>query len=104
MEASELKIGNWFIDRDGNQIQFDFTLHHWFDFERCEPIQLTKEWFEKFKLPKYFEFGFDTTGPVIELILMDCGGFYKTVNLPYVHTFQNIVFALTGQELELKDA
>lgn len=81
-----------------------------------EPIPLTEEWllnfgFEKseelFRLDKYWvEFrNFDSCGM---MVLFGCFQFKKIYitksvdTIKYVHQLQNLYFALTGQELELK--
>jgi hypothetical protein len=128
MEAKELRIGNYvehnnkwcyrsddfFQDQDKHIFQFtdrDFyalgecTLF----LENITPIPLTEEWL--------LRFGF-IDGEILEFddLLFDVGnsmrynfedstigmGYYGNIKIKYVHQLQNLYFALTGKELEIK--
>lgn len=66
------------------------------------PIPLTEEWILKFKYIKLNNSFFTTKGHLIwrinDLIMCDKNG----IVLKYVHQLQNLYFALTGQELTIK--
>ena len=98
MKASELRIGN-LVDL-GNRIAKVIEINHLAcvvvdleetqdtieDYERVKPIKLTEEWLLKFGLKpnqytKEIEFGY----------------------FKYVHQFQNLYFAIIGEELILKE-
>lgn len=81
------------------------------DFERLEPIPLTEEWL--------FKFGFKFDGhcswwknELIELtidtgedeysVFNNNGDYITLKGIKYVHSLQNLYFALTGEELEIK--
>ena len=123
MTANELRIGNWFIEKDEVK-QFDGDFYHLLG---CTPIPLTTNWLEKFGFEKnkdkrwmrgksryaifYFEYyatGEDNCMWRIEYHDTDYGrNEYKDCNqwgdvIKYVHQLQNLYFALTGEELTIK--
>ena len=123
MTANELRIGNWFIEKDEVK-QFDGDFYHLLG---CEPIPLTTNWLEKFGFEKnkdkrwmrgksryaifYFEYyatGEDNCMWRIEYHDTDYGrNEYKDCNqwgdrIKYVNQLQNLYFALTGEELTIK--
>ena len=78
---------------------------------RADPIPLTKEWLVKFGFEKIkkgveyskwkkdgFIFWFDNLMPGITSL-----GKYDIVRIDRVHELQNLYFALTGNELEIKE-
>lgn len=129
MNPKELRIGNlvknW--DRQGDPgavdqvIAADFSPVHWL--ELYEPIPLTEEWllrlgFEKdtknqksyfhpvsavhlsFKNITALEYGFRLM-PGVEM--KDCFWGISKKSIQFVHQIQNLIFALTGTELEIKE-
>ena len=122
MKSNELRIGN-LVMSDG----YLYKVYHIPDdedyFEECQPIPLTEEWLVKFgfkKLDKLFYqkqvgdcskllIGYKT-GPsgcfgavtlesdLEESYIGHLSGYCKTVN-----QLQNLYFALTGEELTLKE-
>mgnify|MGYP003658203865 CR=1 FL=1 len=105
MDANELRIGN-FVDDNGVTIQMTYITEdntEWF-----EPIPLTEEWLVKFGFentntkenPNYKK-GFYTC-MVREHGINICNGHGFINDLNHVHQLQNLYFALTGEELELK--
>jgi hypothetical protein len=114
MKASELRIGNWIaheptiddweeiIVRPGTIIQCEISP------DSFMPIPLTEEWLLKFgfewknfalrngkftvRFQKYFYvyLSFEGVSPI-------------QINLEYVHQLQNLYFALTGEELVVKE-
>jgi hypothetical protein len=112
LKANELRIGNWHWG-DGNPIQItakdilDLSDDPQDDF--YQPIPLTEEWLLKFGFEKNKNNRFVLlTGDVDILFTEDldgwvCDGINFSVNcLSYVHQLQNLYFALTGEELEMK--
>lgn len=89
------------------------------DINLCNPIPLTEEWLEKFGFKEYKDFGYKTN----QFDLIPLQGFsynlaskkvriMQTGNsnshwlkneVQYVHTLQNLYFALTAEELKLKN-
>jgi len=81
--------------------------------EPYQPIQLTEEWLLKFgfellcrKSPDgYKDTIFSMQKPYWTLMQLDKGWgvqFWQGNKLEYVHQLQNLYFALTGEELEMK--
>jgi len=89
--------------------------------ELFEPILLTEEWFLKSGFDervdilknKYFELGIDAAfgasfvaskneKGLWEVYLTDCDGGKIGDSKTYIHQFQNLYFALTGEELTIK--
>jgi hypothetical protein len=102
---NELRIGNWI--QDGNEFE-QITIDHLncLYSGRCEydPITLTEEWLLKFG----FEItdNFQTkdrfqTHKQDGIIWFEYG--YIVVELNYVHQLQNLYFALTNEELTIKN-
>ena len=105
MKATELRIGNYYLafgvdlkqveTLTKDKILIDFT-----------PIPLTEEWLLKLGFYKYkgnnsdcFLNGFETACNMTMLFWK--GNQIK--NIKYVHQLQNLYFALTGEELTIKD-
>jgi len=121
MKASELRIGNYVMDR-GNKV---LLIDHWeykdkisekrIDgyhpfteyVEHLQPIPLTEEWLFKFG----FEIGYNKT-KMLDVYCKDFGFliersnggnfYYKKVYVQHVHQLQNLYFALSGEELTFK--
>ena len=112
MKASELRIGNWvnWYNEWHQDLYFDaqITIDSFnnTDFSRARPIPLTEEWLQKF--------GFDANQDLyVRGLIMRYNFSYQIIELvrfetiidfkvEYVHTLQNLYFALTGEELILK--
>jgi len=130
MKANELRIGNLVTDRGGktlrvnyfdrykvNQVMYigDNEVHPLTEeFCFCKPIPLTEEWLLKFG----FEKDLNTKSNYFKRINEDYLTIYKeglwSIGIPYenggtdmkinhVHQLQNLYFALTGEELEIKE-
>jgi hypothetical protein len=120
MKANELRIGNLLSAHWKNE-PFKVTGEIIYEVENYEheynPIPLTEEWLEKFGLEVYDVMGgniflaFRQIEPY-DFNFMLCDGalkvsFYRlnwdrSFEIKHVHQFQNLYFALTGEELELK--
>ena len=73
-----------------------------------EPIPLTEEWLLKFGFKKgeggYIDRTFFLNGVICVFIINSSFNFYyKNILLKSVHQLQNLYFALTGEELTIKD-
>ena len=112
MKANELRIGNW-VSQYG--LEFKITLK---DFTKPDllPIPLTEEWLLKFGFKKHHQSFYDETLCVREVEYLWFYNIYPLENsiiplvnmsaqatghyIKYVHQFQNLYFALTGEELK----
>lgn len=118
MKANELRIGNYVEiaqypnDREiikldsGNAIDQSIKLN-------AKPIPLTEEWLVKFGFEKLTDVkdGFKTTSyshKKYSFIIYFDGerlsvNFWQGNEKKYIHQLQNLYFALTGEELKLKE-
>ncbi len=128
MKAHELRIGNLLLDRGDKVLRLDYwdfmkPAQRMFveglevhplteDLEYCQPILLTEEWLLKFGFrfreddSEVFYDDFDHCIVLREnivkfYIVNTCETCYD-VAIKYVHQLQNLYFALTGEELEIK--
>lgn len=128
MKANELKIGNYVnvelhiaiplkIEAiTGSSVSLsgiENNRYTPFTIDRVKPIPLTEEWLKKFgfkKLGDWFikkplssvnEYAYN---PYIKQfdVINGSGEEIDLVELKYVHQLQNLYFALTGEELEIK--
>jgi hypothetical protein len=121
IDIKELRIGNYY-NQFGNIYQVNG--HIISELEKapqgqlwCKPIPLTEEWLLKFGFEKDDVFDeFFTYLPIHDLCMDKLSfrvdeGFicyesikYRTLlkHIQYVHSLQNLYFALTNQELEIK--
>ena len=121
MKANEFRIGNW-VKRDTQPEGFQIDAQSFFTCEKhpdwYEPIPLTEEWLLKFGFVKgdniscndyFYRKVIDRN----ELTINPDNGIciwgetirdneVSTVLIKYVHQLQNLYFALTGNELEIK--
>lgn len=117
MEIKELRVGN--LVADGSKITEVTTgmLSNWEvlnrDFGGYQPIELTEDWlirfgFEKNKIP------LNTPGKTLNILAVVngdyfinlddvLGSFYDLNCIKYAHQLQNLYFALTNEELKLKE-
>lgn len=87
-------------------VESDLNIETFSDFE---PIPLTEEWLLKFGFEKTY-IGHDEKYPFFEkgLIIIDACDFTietasgLVIEIKYVHSLQNLYFALTGEELKQK--
>ena len=112
MKANELRIGNWVNNnpRDGVITVFSndkCVIRHKAGIDRAfieelEPIPLTEEWLLKFEFErnKYALNSFIKNDVIIST---DKFIYMSRTKLKYVHQLQNLYFALTGEELKLKE-
>lgn len=117
MKTNDLRIGNLVLNEDGGVCKL-FNIHE--GYINHKPIPLTEEWLLKFgftpderkivydhPLPKEPENEHKDLGTKYPAFFMnnrlnrwmDC---HTRVCIDYVHQLQNLYFALTGEELEVK--
>jgi|DEB0MinimDraft_10_1074344.scaffolds.fasta_scaffold03054_9 hypothetical protein len=122
MKASELRIGNWVYISNVGEVQVEGVdygiMHniHRYEEDSVVGIPLTEEWLEKFGFEKVTDkdnvYGrhFYRLNQVDIFWDLDDGGWLpfgfnvsNSVDFCYVHQLQNLYFALTGEELEIKE-
>lgn len=119
MKPSELRIGNWIHnDYFGDSWDAQLTIeevgacYHRTDkmlSPSIKPIPLTEEWLEKFGFEKmanreWFKQGsiqYNPSREILEIWQRDNWITYKK-QFKYVHQLQNLYFALTNEELTIK--
>lgn len=112
MDAKDVRIGNWVKTDTGREYKIDLS---WFDCCRNSsegrdiqldtyPIPLTEEGMTKFGITSEFH---TSLGNIYEVEWKGDG--YNVYNMgvliafvKYVHTFQNLYYALTNEELIIK--
>lgn len=122
MKANELRIGNWveqtlYSSPTESMINtVDGSYIAWLEKgdADCKPIPLTEEWLLKFGFEKdqYGDFYIEFNGTKYKSYIIDINNgisafgvsyqddtFYFAWNIKYVHQLQNLVYALTGEEL-----
>ena len=109
MKPNELRIGNWVETFEGViQIQNGWEID---EGNECQPIPLTEEWLFKFGFKfdghcswwknKLIELTIDT-GEDEYSVFNNNGDYITLKGIKYVHSLQNLHFALTGEELTIK--
>ena len=118
MNAQELRIGNyihgWFNTNEGiEQKAFPISgkviqeIEEW-GVHDYSPIPLTEDWLirasgKKDQLAPYIDFGyFELTKADNDWYFVEKEG-VRLCAIKYVHQLQNLYFALTGKELEIKE-
>jgi len=117
MEANELKIGNlinspygvstiYGVNKDCIQIEIVETIYD-FDLDEINPIPITEEWLLDLGFTRQ-PWGLTKDGLLFKDPKLDCknlvleiGNGHRT-QIKYIHELQNLYFALTGEELEIK--
>ena len=111
MDSKELRIGNLINDNSlYTQVISDHLINdEYYDgLKGCLPIPLTEEWLIKF--------GFEESEVFVKVFLLNqipigYGYAYRKgwqimpegIEIKHVHQLQNLYFALTGEELTIKD-
>jgi hypothetical protein len=116
MEARELRIGNLvfnpiqnkIVKVDGSLISIEHSRELSIkDHKGFEPIPLTEEWLLKFSRGSRRVLSINGTGLWVELkndgyfLTDDCGNLITYDEIKYVHSLQNLYFALTNEELTI---
>ena len=104
MKISELRIGNYVLDELGLFVEVDIESLLNNKFKQYSPIPLTQEWLLKFGFDDLGDYGF---GIGEFHIRMHSNELYfpisnRKIYIINVHQLQNLYFALTYKELELK--
>jgi hypothetical protein len=116
IQANELRIGNYVYLKEWNKVvqvslltrfSIDVTLQAptSTDLEDYEPILLTEEWLFKFGFEKT-PFGYYKLGSFyidLHSNTYRLNREWVNINFQYIHSFQNLYFALTNQELNIKE-
>ena len=113
MKASELRIGNYYNQFGNTEKVCHVVIKNLTEAPDgqlwCKPIPLTEEWLLRMGVEVY---EFDNGEPnqyrlksrlivIRENSFCDYG---SNVKIKYVHSLQNLYFALTNQELEIKES
>jgi hypothetical protein len=110
MKASELRIGNKVLFSENGKVFTVFEIakngivvgdeieYTWIEIDQFEGIKLTEEWLLKFNFEKS-SYGYESE---MLTIGFDFRQEKTGVKIEYVHQLQNLYFALTGNELEIK--
>lgn len=121
MKSTELRRGNWVSDANGVQSQVETIAGKFIllngskealSYDEVFGIPLAEDWFLRFRFTKhesgvsiYFITQFGEHSYLFEQMNNDKGHWWvncAAMKLQYVHQFQNLIHALTGQELEMK--
>jgi hypothetical protein len=124
IKASELRIGN-LVKYDKRVFEIDIIAHEFptlntaefgigvVDWNNIEPIPLTEEWLLKFGIDftsekEWYHLTFTIKDLLFETSSSIKGFTYNLcfdnqINFQYVHQLQNLYFALTGEELTIKE-
>ena len=127
MKANELRIGN-FVSTEGidfvevSKIDADFGICYkipqefgqFYPYKEVEPIPLTEEWLMRFGFDKvlprndkmYYRLNDDFVIEENNVFLLGDDAFEMLKlrrKIKYVHQLQNLYFALTGEELTIKE-
>jgi len=101
IQANELRIGNLVMKETGYIFEADFiTLKMAHNYQ---PIPLTEEWLLKFKDKVDYEISDSGDSVFIRINGPDINEI-DTERVKYVHSLQNLYFALTGEELIIKES
>ena len=124
MKANELRLNNLVlvngitykvlsIEQDGVLVEpLKDSNNMCYDFEnyKLEPIPLTEEWLLQFGLvrnevdrKRFYICGVDLYVFNSEKIIFNPSSASLSLYIKHVHTLQNLYFALTGEELKIKD-
>jgi len=103
MKANELRIGNWVSNGDRYyKITAAAILHLTQGDLDCYPIPINAEWLLKFGFEKALN-GWWCPDEVVSYKEGYAGfGTNTYTQIKHVHQLQNLYFALTGKELEIK--
>ena len=115
MEAKQLRLGNYYIDIDDKLTElsgyelYQMTIKENTDIlgeTEFRPIPLTEDWLLKFGADnslymRYLDFGYFDIYKLNDVWYVEKEG-VTLCELKYVHQLQNLYFALTREELTIK--
>lgn len=108
MKGNQLRIGNY-VYRQSSKLIVDKSIVYQIENVnlqsalKYEPIPLTEEWLLKMG---FVNFGKRWTHSNLSLDIIQGVGFYMQyvrLEINYVHTLQNLYFAITGEELTVNN-
>lgn len=110
MKIKDLRVGNLLMNFLGEVFEVNAQTIYNFDlpseFPKPKPIPLTEEWLEKFGFKKEKKFLFSYKNFYINFHQEGIATTFLDTHLingiGYVHQLQNLYFALTEEELEIK--
>lgn len=108
IDVKELRVGNW-VDYKGNHCiwdEDDFGEVNYGILDFTNPIELTEDWLIKFGFQgNYIQLEeLQITHEMDGYYLADDNGIGVGVEyIKHIHQLQNLYFALTGEELTIKD-
>jgi hypothetical protein len=113
IEANELRIGNYLstgvvykIDEEEVYTISNVIQELSSSAVRIDPIPLTEEWLLKFDFENRgdrFYYGCLDITLINDCFVWDCSDIIDWPQIKHVHQLQNLYFALTGQELTIKN-
>ena len=120
MKANELRLGNWVICYDPSSGKEVFNQIDILDLRllcgelqskiKIKPIPLTEEWLLKFGFEAEYENVYGNTQEFLQIeftvkgyVKLADGYYHDSTPMLYVHQLQNLYFALTGEELTIKE-
>lgn len=101
MKASELRIGNFVIEKGKIKPMYSISNHNAKDYSKIKPITLTEEWLLKFgfvKKGRFYRLGAITVEIHNNLCRICLAGNF-IANVEFVHSLQNLYFCLSKKEL-----
>lgn len=111
MNAKELRIGNYiwntygFLQTITAEDILDLSNYSNFKPERCQyftPIPLTEEWLLKLGFQKEAPYFYLDPLKIHNNTVWYAKELISEINIHYIHQLQNLYFALTEKELEIK--
>ena len=110
IKASELRLGNWIYNNNNEYQVTPYVIEELWASVRgwVQPIPLTEKWLLRFGFKKSDNYGNDEyrldgysyfRGSFYIAECDECG---ESVEVNFVHELQNLYFALTKKELEIK--
>ncbi|WP_462250479.1 hypothetical protein [Ekhidna sp.] len=120
MKPQELRIGNWVYRKGDNENMYEADWITIKEAHNYRPIPITEEWLEKFglviediaSLSDCFHWQIDERWKVfiatdygnkgLALFLGDEAPIFSA-KCEYIHQLQNLYYALTGEELKMKE-
>jgi hypothetical protein len=103
ISANELRLGNWVL-RHGKPSQIDIGDFRYEEYENHNPIPLTPELMEQTGFKQQGDYlWYEKENVALEETIdgYQLAEYSIAVGIKYVHQLQNLIFTLTGTELEV---